>query len=125
MDDIQRTKLIESHIEECKHRISVINGFMEISSDADEDSCCENILRLKNTISALEELQQYRQIGTPEQCREAVEKQQALRPIKEKESRIRYTDGYICPKCGGGFAGTGIADYCYHCGQAIDWSDTE
>ena len=27
MDEIQRTELIESHIEECKHRISVMGGW--------------------------------------------------------------------------------------------------
>lgn len=115
MDDIQRTKLIESHIEECKHRIGVINGFMETNSDADEDNCCENILRLKTAISALEELQQYRQIGTPEECREARERQQAKAAINN--------NGFHCPCCGGIFK-YGRDAYCSRCGQAIDWSET-
>lgn len=68
MDEIQRTELIESHIEECKHRISVINGFMETSNDADGDNCCKNILRLKTAVTALEELEQYREIGTINEC---------------------------------------------------------
>ena len=68
MDEIQRTELIESHIEECKHRISVINGFMETSNDADGDNCCKNILRLKTAVTALEELEQYREIGTVNEC---------------------------------------------------------
>lgn len=89
MDDIQRAKLIESHIEECKHRISVINSFMETNSDADEDNCCENILRLKTAITALRELQQYRQIGlTPKQISEVdalyLEKCQEINALKEK-----------------------------------------
>ena len=29
---------------------------------------------------------------------------------------------YKCPACGGKFTGTRIADYCYHCGQKLDWS---
>lgn len=35
--------------------------------------------------------------------------------------RIRYTDSYVCPRCGGNFRKTGLADFCYHCGQAIKW----
>ena len=38
---------------------------------------------------------------------------------------IRYSLAYDCPACGKKFTGTGIADYCYHCGQALDWSDSE
>ena len=30
-----------------------------------------------------------------------------------------------CSSCGRDFSGTGIADYCYHCGQALDWGDAE
>lgn len=55
----------------------------------------------------------------------ALEKQIPKKPQKSKEQRIRFTDSYICPFCGGNFTGTGIADFCYHCGQALDWSDTE
>lgn len=76
---------------------------------------------LSVAISAMQELQEYKQLGTLEEVRDAVEKQKERKPIKQKESRIRYTDGYICPRCGGGFTGTGIADYCYHCGQKILW----
>ena len=53
----------------------------------------------------------------------AIEKQIPKKPQKVKEQVVRYTDGYICPSCGKGFTGTGIADFCYHCGQALDWSE--
>ena len=57
---------------------------------------------------------------------EALEKQIPKAPIRDrKEERIRYTSTYSCPCCGRGFAGTGIADYCYHCGQALKWGDTD
>ena len=52
----------------------------------------------------------------------AIKKQIPKKPQKVKEQVIRYTDGYICPSCGKCFTGTGIADFCYHCGQALDWS---
>ena len=52
----------------------------------------------------------------------ALEKQVAKKPIKDRKQEIRYTSSYSCPSCGDGFTGTGIADYCYHCGQKLDWS---
>lgn len=47
---------------------------------------------LEMAIKALKEVQQYRAIGTPEQCREAVEKQTAI-------SREIIEGKYFCPKC--------------------------
>ena len=43
-------------------------------------------------IQALEEVQRYRTIGTPEECMEAVEKQTAI-------SRELIEGKYFCPKC--------------------------
>ena len=54
---------------------------------------------------------------------EALEKQIAKKPKKIEVEGYRYTDTYRCPICGGNFSGTGIADYCYHCGQKLDWSE--
>lgn len=67
MDDVQRAELIEEHIEECKHRIGVVNNFMKTNEDADESNCCRNIMRLKAAISAMEELEQYRELCKPEE----------------------------------------------------------
>ena len=60
-------------------------------------------------IKALEEIQQYRAIGTPEECREAVEK------MKPKKTAIEAIKVHICPVCGFG----GIYDYCGNCGQRV------
>ena len=54
---------------------------------------------------------------------EALEKQIPKKPIKSDRQEIIYTLEYDCPTCGRSFTGTGFADYCYHCGQAIDWGD--
>lgn len=56
--------------------------------------------------------------------RKAIAKQIPKKPIKCRNSLL-YALSHICPSCGGGFSGTGIADYCYHCGQALDWNDEE
>lgn len=53
----------------------------------------------------------------------ALEKQIAKKPIKSDRQEIRYTLTYDCPTCGRQFTGTGFADYCYHCGQNLDWGD--
>ena len=73
---------------------------------------------------ALKEVQQYREIGTVEECREAVEKQNPKKPDYEGDG---YADGYmvydtwICPNCGEKYE-VDYDDYkhCPNCGQAID-----
>lgn len=57
-------ELIKTHIEECEHRIGKILGFMESNEDANTDACEENIEVLKTVVIALEEIRQYRELGT-------------------------------------------------------------
>ena len=70
-------------------------------------------------------LAEYEDTGlTPKQVQQLKERDTAKKPIKTtEETGIRYTDSYRCPNCGGNFTGTGIADFCYHCGQRLDWSE--
>lgn len=79
------------------------------------DHCCEDALQV--AIKALEELQQYRTIGTVEECRAAVEKQTAKRP------RI-MGNAMICPSCPRCFKSDNSA-YCPSCGQKLKWEDEE
>lgn len=69
-------------------------------------------------INALEELQQYRAIGTPEEYRAAMEKQEMSKIV----------DG-ITECCGYDFGADGfsreIARYCPMCGRKLDWSDED
>lgn len=77
-------------------------------------------------IKALEEIQQYRAIGTPEECRAAMERQNPRSAITEKEDT--GTTKYTCPACGmymGWSTGSFPARYCWKCGQKLDWSDEE
>jgi len=59
----------------------------------------------------------YRTIGTPEECRAAVEKQTAKRP------RI-MGNTMICPSCPRCFKSDNSA-YCPSCGQKLKWEDEE
>ena len=79
-------------------------------------------------ISALEEIQQYREIGTVEECREAVEKQKAKK-ILPLRNGLLYEDGwrYKCPNCGCAVGRnvyhpdvTKDFEYCSMCGQRIE-----
>ena len=47
---------------------------------------------------------------------------QPRKPILADEQVIRYVTTYECPNCGKEITGKGIANYCYHCGQKLDWS---
>lgn len=57
-----------------------------------------------------------------ETLQELVDKATPKKPIKDEPSRIRYIPTYVCPSCGQRFSGM-ISNFCYHCGQKLDWSD--
>ena len=65
-------------------------------------------------------LDEYRKIGTPEECRAAMEKQ------RKKLVKNQYGTSYIwkagyCPVCGCGV--TARWDYCQCCGQKLNWEN--
>lgn len=111
---------------EAIERLKCLRLYMSIT---DKKSKCkfleEDYSANKMAIQTLEEVQEYHKIGTVDECRAAVEKQKPKKPIKDRTQGIRYTSAYSCPNCGRGFTGTGIAKYCYHCGQRLDWSDED
>ena len=70
----------------------------------------------------LEELKAYRAIGTPEECRAAVEKQTAAKPLGGKDAD--GNDYAICRECSAILSdGEWFAQYCPDCGKKVDWSD--
>ncbi len=81
-------------------------------------------------IKALEEIQQYRAIGTVEECREAVERQ---KPVRVEYEGFLSGDGFCnyrmarCPKCGEWRRDRDKDDniYCPKCGSKLDWSEEE
>ena len=89
----------------------------ECSAYPPETGVNETIGSLQYCITALREIQQYREIGTVEECREARERQ---KPMKVKEVHV---DEYYCPACGSeNCCDQGIVGdrYCPYCGHAID-----
>ena len=92
---------------------------------------------IEEAIEALKEVQRYREIGTVEECREAVEKQKAKSPkdslkinpvIDENGAYIdaETTVYLLCPNCE---EMVGIDDncdsFCRECGQKIDKENLE
>lgn len=87
----------------------------------------ERIKSIEIAIQALEEVQQYQKIGTPEELQAAHEKQIAKKPNYEGDG---YSDGqlvydtWVCPCCGRSYElDYDDYDYCPNCGQNLDWSD--
>ena len=81
---------------------------------------------LEIALSSMEKFQQYREIGTVEECRKAVEKQKVKKCVID--SCPDHTH-YKCPSCGKihlsrykhGCPSLGrIPRFCEYCGQAID-----
>lgn len=72
---------------------------------------------------ALKEVQQYRAIGTVEECREAIEKQKSKKPTEQFRLGTSGRGGK-CPSCKHYLDRSVDAMYC-DCGQKLDWSDEE
>ena len=148
----------EEAIEELNHELLIleclieeVNSFIcdcDVDDDEydDEKEQCEISLThykkekevIDMAISALKEIQQYREIGTVEECREAVEKQKPKKPKEilrhrggfemqhcpncdtdyQVDRRYKIKDGY-CPACGK-LLDSAFRNYCANCGQAID-----
>lgn len=108
---------IEAHIKECNRRIANIKDFMRTSSDADKSGCAINIKTLQMVVKALEEIQQYRAIGTVEELQALKEKSEP-REIAEHNFQDE-PHHYLCPNC------RNIVNYgqkyCEECGQHLDW----
>lgn len=81
-------------------------------------------LELAQIAVALGRLKEYETIGTPSQCKEAVEKQNARKPTYTGDG---YADGHLvydtyeCPNCGKQYeVDYDDYDHCPNCGQRFD-----
>lgn len=93
---------------------------------------CHNCDHKDEYIEELEfEIGEYRAIGTVQECRAAVEKQRAKKPIMKTDDGIESISGLnpYCPSCGCEltdripFDNKDFYFHCFNCGQKFDWSD--
>lgn len=80
----------------------------------------EELQDMKNNyFEALSDWRQYRKIGTLEECRAAVEKQTAKKLLHKR-------NGHYCPICNNYFDSRDWkSKYCGLCSQKLDWGDEE
>ena len=92
---------------------------------------------IEEAIKALKEIQQYREIGTVEECREAIEKQKAKKPLLVSKKKKKIMEGdyvhVICPSCEEEIFSCFLFypwndsqrtnKFCKNCGQAILWDE--
>ena len=90
---------LDEAIEQFKYDAECNRADLDLSFSEDNDKVAE----------WLEELKQYRAIGTVNECRVAVDK------MKPKKTAIEAIKVHICPVCGS----SGIYDYCGNCGQRV------
>ena len=91
-------------------------------------NCRSEIESCNVAIESLKEVQQYREIGTVEECREAMEKQKAKKPIpinyKKYADKIEnmefLEDAYLCPNCKTVIRS---GSFCGRCGQKLSWNE--
>lgn len=108
---------------------TIINGFEELQQYREigtvrEFKSCKRFGSIEKILSSQIFLDQYQTIGTVEECREAVEKQKAKKPIEPDEEYGTFK----CPSCEGLIFTEDRFEthkYCLLCGQRIDWSDEE
>lgn len=77
--------------------------------------------KAETIIRGFEELEQYRAIGTVEECQKAVERQDPKKPAKDKY------DHDCCPNCGWivykSEYGGRYLNCCENCGQVVGWPE--
>ena len=70
----------------------------------------------------LKMLSEYREIGTVEECREAMKKQKPKKPT-DYDGDLGY---FKCPSCGCSIMADEFSDhkYCLNCGQKLEWKES-
>ena len=129
MTEQEAKDVLEAYMK-CEKRKNNLVYEEKCNNDCDNCELCyekgtvgEHKEAVEMAIKALEEIKQYRTIGTPEECRAAVEKQKERKPIKYDKMALW---AYACPKCGEPLIKTNYEyKYCDMCGQKLDWGDEE
>lgn len=129
LEEVQKYRKIEKDLKERYHaNVDIpllMHHFIETVFEGEKH---EGFCLLTNEDAKVWE--EYKTIGTPEECLAAVEKQTARKGIREK-IKNGYNRGmhhYYCPVCyekGDLRNKYNVGLYCSDCGQKLDWGDEE
>lgn len=97
-----------------KSKASVIIGNIPVNGKDGCYSIAEYQEAKTVAVQALEEIQQYRAIGTPEECQAAMEKQKPKKPVMDGYCCF---ESYECPTCHHDISNE--QKYCDKCGQKL------
>lgn len=113
---------IEEIVEHCNRICEKMELFAASKGKSQDEIADKTYWEHYQVKKYLKEIQQYRSIGTPDECRAAVEKQKAKKP---KQIIFTKKDGKVgkCPCCGSIIGEDMI--WCDDCGQKLDWSGKE
>ena len=128
LEDVQQYRAIENELKEHYHaNVDIpllMQHFIETVFEGEKH---EGFCLLTN--EDREAWEEYKKIGTPEECGAAEEKQTAKKPDYEGDG---YADGqlvydtWICPCCNTRYeVDYDVYNFCPNCGQKLDWSDEE
>lgn len=112
--------------------LTELNYLRERYEDETYDYCGECGTEECGCKNKLKQLEEYKKIGTAEECGKVREKQIAKKPILD----AIYQQDYYCPNCemfinrkswkeNGEMNRFYKSKYCRYCGQHIDWSDKD
>lgn len=143
LEEVQQYRQI-GKISTCKNAVEICKAMIERGIDPDniaeyikfEDNLMQRGYDLKRLLEMMEKHKQYCQIGTVEECREAVEKQEEKKPefvdTRFMNNGKHISDGcqlqkcYKCPNCNQHIFHVWDDElYCKYCGQHIDWRDED
>ena len=129
LEEVQKYRKIEKDLKERYHaNVDIpllMHHFIETVFEGEKH---EGFCLLTNEDAKV--CEEYKSIGTPDECRTAVEKQTARKGIREKIKK-GYNRGmhhYYCPVCyekGDLRNKYNVGLYCSGCGQKLDWGDEE
>lgn len=126
----------EEAIEIIEKQIVTCEAMIEFNENFDPEEDNTKFLKEKEAllmaVQSIREVQQYRAIGTVEECREAREKQIPKPPIMKPYYEDMPDEEYLCcPTCGDILTDRIPDDnknfyfHCLNCGQKFDWSDED
>ena len=120
MTEQEAKDVLEAYMK-CEKRKNNLVYEEKCNNDCDNCELCyekgtvgEHKEAVEMAIKALEEIKQYRTIGTPEECRAAVEKQKPHKWERGIENDVR------CPFCGTMTTKTYEHRYCSSCGHGLE-----